>query len=930
MKRKVLLSFLILLCSLQAKALDGGKIKGVLWDTLTNKGIGSATLTVFRMSDSSIMNFSLSGNTGVFEVNKLPLNTELRLLVSHVNYETYRKHFTLTEEKPEIDLDTLQFSHKIFEMEGVVVTGDLDWDRPPIVVRGDTVSFHADAFLNRPGTVVEDLLKRIPGIEFTSEGITMNGRKVSRILLDGREFFGSDPTMLLKNIPAMMIDAVEVTEEKDEFGNLSESGNVTINVTLKPGAKKGSFGKVFGGYGTTERYETGLLWNIFRDTMQVSFVGYANNLSKSGFSYSDLYNLGGFSRQSFNRIMFSGNSVTIGNTSFGGGEGITESFGGGINFSHVLFKKAEVSLSYFNGNVRTSLSNSSIKQYLLSDSGFTSTSDRTAFDRGMTHNYNGRIHFKIDTTSTMFYKVEGAFSSINNRGNQNILNLAESSGFENTITNELRNRSRNSDYSGILSYNKMFNKKLSMYLRNSHRFNQQSGTDLYNQLALMGLNVFEEQSFEQNRNSQIKAVSQSSTGRVTYKWNKEFRSEVEYNFHTNNQTNTTEAEQKPVSGNEFNRVGLLSGLYNSKVESHLFRKNFNYNKNKLNLSGSLGYNVFNLYANESDRIQTRQDIYQRPVVFLWLSKRWDNASIGLSFNQNYREPSIQQMIPILNNVNPRFISTGNYLLEPYFSHEINNSGYWSIKKIGLNLSIYTNINWMENPVISNMSYDELGREINTFQNYAGGIGLSNYNNFGINKKLKLNEKWNMPLGVSFNGGINRNYQLLFSELNEINSRNIAVRPSLSVNKMDVIEFRVAYTRRKNINEASLTQTTTSNLFHSVNSSFWIQLPKGFSMEYEYDFNYQPFIQSGIENGFNLMNISLNKSVLKDNKGVIKLSVFDLFSQNMDFGRIVTQNYIEEYRTNAVVRYIMLSFVYNANSMSAAEKTRAKGREIRWW
>jgi hypothetical protein len=128
----------------------------------------------------------------------------------------------------------------------------------------------------------------------------------------------------------------------------------------------------------------------------------------------------------------------------------------------------------------------------------------------------------------------------------------------------------------------------------------------------------------------------------------------------------------------------------------------------------------------------------------------------------------------------------------------------------------------------------------------------------------------------------------------------------------------------------LTQTTTENLFHSVSSSLWFQLPKGFSMEYEYDFNYQPFIQSGIENGFNLMNISINKSVLKDNKGVIKLSVFDLFSQNMDFGRLVTQNYIEEYRTNAVVRYIMLSFVYNANSMSVSEKTRSKGREIRWW
>jgi len=933
MRVKVLLFFAVFLLSIKGFSVDEGKIKGVLWDTLTNNGIGSATITVFRLSDSSIMNFTISNNAGTFEVNKLPLNTPLRLLFSHINYSSYRKPFTLTEDKKEIDFDTIVFTPKVFEMEGVIVTGEKAWDRPPILIQGDTMSFHADAFLNRPGTVVEDLLKRIPGIEFTSEGITMNGRKVSRILLDGREFFGSDPTMLLKNIPAMMIDAVQVTEEKDEFGDVTESGNVTINVTLKPGAKKGNFGKVFGGYGTTDRYETGLIWNVFRDTMQLSFIGYANNLSKSGFSFSDLYNLGGFNRQSFSSVSFSGNSLSIGNTSFGGGDGITESFGGGVNFSHVLFKKAEVSLSYFNGNQRTTLSNISSKQYILADSSFLSESNRFDFNRGMAHNYSGLVRFKIDSTSTLFYKVEGTFSTANNQGEQVIRNLSENLGLDNKIDNNIKDRIRYSDFSGRIIYSKKINSKLNFYLFNNHSFSSNSANDVFNQMALIGAVVYNEESFEQNRKRKINTLSQSSHARFRYTWKKGIVSSLLYEYKTNNRSNTIDSEQRPDANSEFNRIEVLSGLFNSRVNSQTFSKEFQIEDKKLtkmSYTGSAGYNIYRLYANERDRMQHRNNLYQRPVFSLRVSKRMEKGSFYASFYQNFNQPSIEQMVPILNNTNPRFVNTGNYLLEPTFSHSINSSGNWTFKKLGLTFSLYTNMSWNENSVISIISYDELGRETSTFSNYSEKLGFSNYNSSGLSKIVKLNEKWSMPLSFRVNGGLNKNFQIIFSELNEIENISFGLTPSVSLNKKDVLEFTVSYSRRINNNKASLTQTQNRNIFHSVSSSVWLKLPKGFSVEYEYNLNYQPFIESGITNGFNLMNFSINKSILKDNKGVLKLTVFDLFSQNMDFGRLVTQNYVEEYQKNTVVRYIMLSFVYNVNSLSAADKTRGKGKEFRYW
>ena len=667
--------------------------------------------------------------------------------------------------------------------------------------------------------------------------------------------------------------------------------------------------------------------------MQLSFVGYANNLSKSGFSFSDLYKLGGFNRQSFSSISFSGNSITIGNTSFGGGDGITESFGGGLNFSHILFKKVDVSFSYFNGYQRTTVNNTSSKQYILADSSFLSESNRFDFNKGIAHNYSGLVRFKIDSTSFFFYKVGGTFSTANNQGEQVIRNLSENLGLDNRIDNNIKDRIRYSEVSGRMSYSKKFNKKLNIHLFNNHSFSNNSANDVFNQFALIGTMVFDEESFEQNRSSKINTASQTTSTSLIYEWKKGVVSSLNYNFRTNNQTNTINAEQRPDANTEFNRIDILSGLFNSNVSSHTFKKEFRLDDKKvtkLYYSGSVGYNIYNIYANESDRIQNRKSLYQRPVFSLRLNKDTENGSFYTSFNQEFREPSMDQMVPILNNINPRFVRTGNYLLEPTFTHSINASGNWNFKKLGVNFSFYTNMDWLENSIVSIISFDELGREISTFGNYAGKAGYRNYNSTGLSKRVKLNEKWNMPLGFRVNGGLNKTFQYIFSELNEINTTNFSLVPSLSLNKKDVLEFRVSYVRNVSINKASITQTENRNISHSVSSSLWFKLPKGFSMEYEYDLNYQPLIQSGIINGFNLMKISINKSVLKDNKGVLKLSVFDLFSQNMDFGRIVTQNYVEEYQKNAVVRYIMLSFVYNLNSLSAAEKTRGKGREFRWW
>lgn len=929
MDKKLFFLLFALLTSFTVSA-QKGKVTGILWDTLTYQPISAATVTVFKLSDSSIMNFTFSENNGSFVIKDLPVNIPLRLLISHINYTAKRIDFMLPEDPYEKDFDSLLFAFKIFEIEAV----EINWEKPPILIRGDTISFQADAFLNRPGTVVEDLLKRIPGIEFNDNGITMNGQSVNKILLDGKEFFGSDPTMLLKNIPSMMVDKVQVTEEKDKFGRATNSGAVTINVTLKPEAKKGSFGKAFAGYGTTNKYEVGTMWNVFRDTLQVSFIGYGNNLSKSGFSFSDLYQLGGFNRTGYNSITYSDNALSIGNTSFGGGNGLTESYGGGVNLNHILFKKLKVNASYFYGAFNTTYLNTNVKDFLFTDSIFQSHTTNSKFSRGNSHSFNLGLDYIIDSTSSIYVSESGAFSWQRENSIQEILNTRNYFDSSN-IKNKLLGRANNLKLNGELYYDKMFSDKFSLSVYYEHDISNGNSNDNYDQLSLIDNILFEDQSFNQISLEGSSLVDHQISTTFYYDWNPKLASHLVYNFNIHNNSTKVESEQKGASSSEYMKNAPLSGLFKYNYQSHQIKKNLRYKFGKdlkSSLSFELGYELYDLMAKEDDRSFYRNSLYHRPTGSIEY-RRSGNArrnNLSISLDQNLRLPSFSELLPILSNLDPMKVSTGNYQLEPVYTTGLSIYCMWSLEKIKLFFYYYANSSLTQNPIMRNTFYDEIGREINTFQNLKGRNGLSGYNSFSISKKIKLSEKWELPVSFSAYGGVGRNYQLLYGELNSIFNQSISGSPTVRLSKKDVFELSVSYGKSWSKNEAKLTQRTSTNVFHTVSSTLWWQLPKGFSMEYDYKMNYQPFISSGIENAYNLLSISINKRVLKEDRGIIKLSVFDLLKQNTNISRVVSANYIGESQSNTVVRYFMLSFVYNLNTMSAKEKSHTRGRELYWW
>src|ERR1700744_5311739 len=255
--KKWLCMFLLAVLAAPGVVIGQGSLKGKLIDSVTKKPLTLASVTVFRQADTVMMVYRLSDPDGNFRLNSIPLNTPCYLLVSFIGYEVIRKPILL-KDNTSVDLGTLRMTPGAKAMEEAIVTAE----RPPIRVYKDTIEFNAASFKTLPDALVEDLLRKLPGVDVDKAGnIRVNGKPVNRILVDGRYFFGDDPRMATRNLPANVVDKVQITDDKEQIdrstdGDMTRIGKV-INLTLKKSVKKGWFGKVYAGGGTDERYQLG-------------------------------------------------------------------------------------------------------------------------------------------------------------------------------------------------------------------------------------------------------------------------------------------------------------------------------------------------------------------------------------------------------------------------------------------------------------------------------------------------------------------------------------------------------------------------------------------------------------------------------------------------------------------------------------------------
>ncbi len=901
-------------------------IKGFLADSSTKSPIDYATVAVFNLNDSSIITFALTDAKGGFELSRLPLKTPLRLFVSHVLYGSLRINMRFESDTIQ-EMDTLYLVENTALLEEAVIS----WEQPPILIRNDTVEFNADAFINRPGSMVEDLLKRIPGVEFDDDGkVTVNGKEVSKITLDSKDFFSEDPVILLKNLPAKAIQTVQVSEEKDERGKPTNSGKVTINLKLKSWAKTGHFGKAYAGYGTDERYEAGAIWNFFRDTLQVSVLAYGNNLSNAGFSYSDLMQLGGFNRSGSNTtVYYSDGRVEMDGVSTGGGRGITESAGAGLNLNYDVPMKLKVSGAYFFGYTNTNYFQKSLTNTNMTDSSLIRESILNDVNTRYQHTLQAKLTWTPDTVH--MFKYTPGFTIQTGTGASTRTNQSEytsQNGF-NLLTNRLSDNNGSNAYSGVASWSGRWTKwEHSVYQFHSYREGRLDGDNFINQdFADTSLPFFQS---NQVRDNQTKSLKLNQGYDVTFTLNDSVSLDLGINADLEKSTQNTFVYQTDSNG--FPQNILLPSL---STQFTLDRQHFNsgfYFKHGLknnwtfSASGELGLLQLNL-ENQLSAAKTNKEFLLVPLE-LSIKKATPSGNWEISAQYEPETPQNWDLLDVVDNRNPNAIRIGNSDLNVSDKYTLSTSYYGSIGKSGISVWSHAQYNINQRDVVYRNRVNESGNTETRPENLPSDkVQQNSYGYVSLNKRLKSKD-WSHRIGLSSNYWYSGGYTAFNDDFYTQRNYNVGTSLSYTLEKKEVLDMTLRYER--GFGEARVSQLNSSNLQNSdrVRCDVWWAITTKNWFEVKYSFNVQRVLNSEtIPQQFALLNVSFTRLIMRDNRGQLRLSIFDALGQNTNVSRWVYVNNSVETQSNVVTRYVMLSFVYNLHQFKTTGRSK---RGFEFW
>jgi hypothetical protein len=898
MRKVVLLAFFF---SISFNVFSQGILKGKLVDSVAKQALSLATITVFKAKDTTIVTYRLSDGDGNFKVTALPLNTDLRVVITSSGYKVFRRVFNLTTTDQQLDLGKIFIQTDTTDLDEVLVFAE----RPPVSIKKDTIEFNAAAFKTLPEAVVEDLLKKLPGVEIDPDGsMKINGRVANKILVDSKEFFGSDPKIATKNLPANLIDKVQVTDDKEQLERnpdipKAELG-VVINLKLKRAIKKSVFGKVYGGIAPANRnYETGAIVNSFRDTFQVSILAHSNNINRTGFSYGDLNQLGGFNRSGF------GNDG--GNVFGGSGSGLQRSGSAGININHDPSDKIKLNFQYFYGRVNSDNEGKSRTQQFINDTVLQTKSNSKSISNSADHRFSLRFAWKIDSMSSLEYRPTYVLRTTSNEQTYSSVSSSNYVPKINESENEVNVKGKDRSYSHDLSYRRRFEKKgrnlfitntLNVGENDNDQFNHSDNIFYTNQQAAPKLlNQLRQRDADNFRNTIFVSFNEQLSKKLSLTLYNNF-----YNFRDNSQLTIFDRDTlsgKYIFFNDSLSYGLQRNGYRNTTTINLNRQ---FKKFSINPGAQF------VFLNTNNTFTKNVSIEQHYFYVLpSLNIAYNGFNVG--YRENVTEPSGYDLRPVVDNTNPLYQVYGNPDLKPTKSHMINAGYYKYLNKKLINFNANSNLSIEENTIIRSRSVDDKGVQTTRPVNINGVWRFSS--NMGVSKQYKFQKNVLLSLRSSFNYGISRSFILVNNNKSAV--RNVNINPSLNLtfNWKDKFELTQRYTyswRKNQYDNNSFRSVKTWS--HSAFSQIIIRAPKNWIWESSIDYRYNPQVSPGFSKNIITWNAGINYLFLKDHRAQFKLSVNDLLKQNTNAYRWVGENYISDSESNALTRYFMLTFTYN--------------------
>ena len=922
--------------SISAQSLNRVTIKGMIRDT-TGAEIPFATVMLLNPKDTTLVNFSRGDDKGNFTFKNVK-NAPYLFKISYIGYIPYQQHLDVSTTEIN-DLGTVALKPINQELMEVVIKTA----KAPLRIRGDTIEYDATTFKVPPGSTVEDLLRRLPGIEVDADGnIKAQGRDVRRVTVDGKTFFGDDPKSATKNLGAETISKVQVYDEKSEQAKLTgvDDGKKekAMNLELKDEFKKGSFGKITGAIGTEERWAARGNYNRFNDKQQLSFIGYANNINQTGVNWEDYGEFKGqntFSDRDNGDFGFSSGG---GRVFYMGGEdtplnnfdgrGFTENYGGGANYNFDN-KKSKFNLSYFYNQTSLDLQQQALRETFLSDNSFANTDSTVKAEFRGNHSVNTRLEQEIDSNNLFIIKASTRFSK-NDAGNRQYQLFY---GSDEQLTNSLdvNNDSRLNSWrlssAGIFRHR--FKKKGRSFAASAGYNNSQSdGTeDLFSINRFFEANTLTEQ-IRQLNNNDNSTVQYKSSLLYTEPLSKKWFWENFYNFsQTGNEVNRQVLN--PEIDNE--RIDNLSVFYDFNVLFNRVGSIVRYANQGLNISAGLAAQQLRMHGEYS--VDKGMPLLTDPIrrTFTNLVPNVDMSyqfpnNVWLNFGYGYgvTEPKLQDLQPIPNVNNPAFLTEGNPDLSPERSHGFDLSlNHWNPASLA-SVGVSGSLNLYDNQIVYNQiieMIDSFGIRTTTRpDNVSGGNQINGYlwSNFPIIKtKLTMN----------VNGGINTSLAPSFvnNVENETRNNGYSLRAGFSLTPGQKLILGLSGNVRFNKISYSIQEEQNQNIQnHGLDASVKWQFAGKFFLESNFNYSVYRNDRYGFNQDIPIFNASVRRLLGKNNRLEMRLAAFDILNRRVNISQYGSQNFVMRNVANTLARYYMLSVSYNIRGYEA------KIGKNNWW
>ncbi|MBS0025914.1 outer membrane beta-barrel protein [Chitinophaga sp. 22321] len=942
MKKLLQLLLILGLGMLHAQAqAQQGKIKGQLTDSTTREAMPAATVVLLNAKDSSVASTTMTDTKGNFELTSVA-DGAYRLYVSFLGYKPLNKALQVNPEHREIALGNILMGHKGVDLNTVEIIDE----KPPIVVKKDTLEFNADAFKTRENAVVEDLLKKLPGVTVDKDGaITAQGETVTKVLVDGKPFFGNDPKLATKNLPANIIDKVQLIDKKSDQAQFTgiDDGQTekTINITIKKDKKKGMFGRATAGYGTDDRYGMSLSLNRFRENQQMSLLGGGNNVNNMGYTQQDQmsFSSAGGGRGGGGRGGGGGMRGVSMNQGGGNNAGITRNWNTGLNFNQDFGKKLIVNGSYFFNDTKKDVEQKQETQSFAQDIDKNPTTNYTNSDsKSQTDNSNNRFAARIEyTIDSMHSLIFSPSLSLTNGNSYSVTNNVSLNTTRDTINKGVTvndGAGNNTNIGGSLLFRKRFKKQGRSLSANFNYSNSNNDQQNYVKSSFF---YFKEDSLNAfNQRNQINTDSRNEGVNLTYTEpvGRDRYLEANYGVTKYNSTSTKYTYDYDDGKGEYNIMNdSLSNIFSNSTLNQ--QAGLSLRTTKLKYDYSFGLNVlFNHLDNTTHSFLTGKDtlIQQRTVNFApqasfnyMFSK---SKRLRINYNGSTQQPTVQQLAPVPDNSNQLYVQLGNPDLKPSFNNNlnINFNQFNNITFRGMFASL--NGSYSINKIINATTLDNTtGKQtvrpvnVNGFYNLRGMV----HNSIPLSKTPGQNLNTGTTVGYSrdvimVNGNTSYSGTLQLSQSANV---NYMYKELLDVSVGGSVNYNaVHYTQATNAN-----QTDTRYLDYNINTDFNINLPLGFMIGSDITCT----MNRGRPVGYNLTstmwNANVSKYVFPKKQGMIKVQGFDLLRQYVSISRSVADNYIQDTQSNVLQQYFMVSFTYFLNRFGGNTKGGERGNRM---